>query len=123
MDLPQAESAENLREQPGEVHDAGPLVGDDDRAGADVGARLEQGVVLVRGVRGASGGQEAAGGTAHEDRLERPAARPARESHELAERRAQRDLGDARALGAAELDEDRAGAAPGPGRRVGVRRR
>ena len=43
-------SAREPREEPGEVHDAGPLVGDDHRPGADVGAGLAQRVELVRGV-------------------------------------------------------------------------
>ena len=111
-------AAGRVRREPGqeagEVDHAGPLVGDHDGSGADVGAGRAQGVELVGGVEEVCG-EQAAGGAAHEHRLERPRAGAAGEVHELPQRGAQGDLGDARARGTPELDEDGAGA----GRRAG----
>ncbi len=68
-------------------------------------------------------GQDAAGRSAHQDGLEPAAAGAAREPYQLAQGRAQRDLGDAAALGAAQLDEGRAGAGRGADRRERLARR
>ena len=61
-------------QQPGEVDDAGPVVGDDDRARADVGAGLAQRLEVVRRVERV-GRQQAARRTADEDGLDRAAGR------------------------------------------------
>ena len=111
MDLPQAASAENFVSSRARSTMQARSSAMTTEPGADVGAGLAQGVERRTGVSSEVGGQEAAGRSAHEDGLELAAARAAGEPHELAQRRAQRDLGDAAALGAAQLDEDRARAA------------
>ena len=62
------------RQQAGQVDDAGALVGDDDGARAEDGARRRAARSNVEGRVQQLGGQEAARRAADEDRLERPAA-------------------------------------------------
>ncbi len=107
-------------QEPREVDHAGPVVRDDHGAGPDVGAGPAQrfeGVGRVEEV----GREDAARGAADEQCLERPRAAAAREVDERPERRAQRHLGDARTLGAAELDEHGPGAARVAGPLAGAR--
>src|SRR4029078_12688301 len=92
-------------QQPGQVDDAGALVGRHDRTGSDVCPDLAERVELVRGVEQV-GRQQPAGRTTHEQRLE--VLRAARELDDGAQRGAEGALRHAVALRAADLDEDRA---------------
>ena len=96
------------RQEPGEVDDAGSIVGDDDRARADVGAGGAERLEVVGRVEQV-GREEAAGRAADEDGLDRPTGRQlAAERDDVAQRRPERDLGDAVAGRRPDLDEDRA---------------
>ena len=93
-------------QEPGQVDDAGALVGDDDGARADVGAGGAEGVELVRRVEQVRR-QQAARRAADEDGLDAAWPSPARRD-DLAERRPERHLRDAAAGRTADADEDRA---------------
>ena len=100
----------------GQVHDAGVLVQDDDRAGADVGAGLRQGVVVEADTERLAGRMPPEGPPTSNG-LEPARARDAAgHVQDLAERDAERDLGDAGAGdGPGDLDQDRAGEGSGVG--------
>ena len=101
-------------QEPGQVDDAGPIVGDDDRAGADVGAGRRAATRRRTGVSSRSGGSRPPDGPPTRIALiERPAGSGAAELHDLAQRRAERDLGDAVAGRRPKLHEDRAGGCRG----------
>src|SRR3954469_21465631 len=77
-----------------EVDDAGPIVGDHDRAGPDVGAGGAERLEVVGRVE-ELGGKQAAGWAADEHRLDRTAcAELAAEGDHVTERRAEGDLRD-----------------------------
>ena len=110
-------------QQAGQVHDAGAVVGDDDRARADVGAGRAQRARSRRACRARRGGSRPPDGPPTRTALiDRPAGSAPPRRDDLAQRRAERDLGDAVARRRPDLDQDRARARlrPGRGERLGA---
>ena len=107
MDLPQAASAGELRQQPARstMHGRSSAITTEPEP---TWAPASRSASNSYGVSSRSGGQEAAGRSADEDGLERRGRRCRRRARTSSRSgRAQRDLGDAATLGAAQLDEDR----------------